>query len=234
MIEEDHIIKNYHKILSLLEKYSHGREIPQVVMVTKDQTADLVLRILNRLKRRPIIGENRVQEALTKIEVCGATKAEWHFIGHLQRNKVKKILGKFSLIHSLDRLPLAREIEKRASKENIVVKCLLQIDISQDGSKFGFYPTDEVIKDVLLEIGPYSHLKIEGLMAIAPYVSPEDTREYFSRMCILFENIMKYDSLPSNVEMKVLSMGMSNDYVIALEEGSTMIRLGRRIFGEYD
>lgn len=233
MIGEDQIIKNYHKILSLLDKYSHGGEKPQLVMVTKSQPIDLVAQILNRLKR-PIIGENRIQEALTKIEACGATKAEWHFIGHLQRNKVKKILGKFSLIHSLDRLQLAREIEKRASKENQIVKCLLQIDISQDGSKFGFYPTDDVIKDVLVEMGSYSHLKIEGLMTIAPYVSPEETREYFRRMRILYENIMKYDALPTNVEMKVLSMGMSNDYVIALEEGSTMIRLGRRIFEEYD
>ncbi|MFX0126122.1 MAG: YggS family pyridoxal phosphate-dependent enzyme, partial [Candidatus Hodarchaeota archaeon] len=218
---------------SLLDKYPHSGGKPQLVMVTKDQPIDLVVQIINRLER-PIIGENRVQEALSKIEACGATKAEWHFIGHLQRNKVKKILGKFSLIHSLDRLPLAKEIEKRASKENMIVRCLLQIDISQDGSKFGFYPSDDAIKDVLFEIRSYSHLKIEGLMTIAPYISPEDTRKYFRRMRVLYESIMKYDPLPTNVEMKVLSMGMSNDYVVALEEGSTMIRLGRTIFGEYD
>lgn len=202
-------------------------------MVTKDQPAELVSRIINRLDK-PIIGENRVQEALKKIEVCGATKANWHFIGHLQRNKVKKIIGKFSLIHSLDRLSLAEEIEKRASNENITVKCLLQIDICQNGSKFGFSPSEDVIKDVLLEIGSFSHLRIQGLMAIAPYLSPEDTRNYFKRMRILYENILKFDMLPSNIEMKVLSMGMSNDYIIALQEGSTMIRVGRRIFGEYD
>jgi pyridoxal phosphate enzyme (YggS family) len=202
-------------------------------MVTKDQPVELVQKILNRLEK-PIIGENRVQEALSKIDICGATKADWHFIGHLQRNKVKKVLGKFSLIHSLDRLPLAREIDKRARNENILVKCLLQIDISQDGSKFGFFPTEDAIWEVLEEIRALPHLKIEGLMTIAPYISPEDTRDYFKRMRILHENISKSNNLPPNVKMKILSMGMSNDYVIALEEGSTMIRLGRRIFDEYD
>ncbi|MHA2247340.1 MAG: YggS family pyridoxal phosphate-dependent enzyme [Candidatus Hodarchaeales archaeon] len=232
MIGEKQIIMNYHNILSSLQEYTHGIEKPQLIMVTKGQPIELVSKILNRLER-PIIGENRVQEALRKIEVCGVTKADWHFIGHLQRNKVRKIIGKFSLIHSLDRLSLAKEIERRASKENMVIKCLLQIDICRDGSKFGIYPSEEAIKDVLLEIGSFSHLKIQGLMTIAPYVSPEDTRVYFRHMRMLYENIM-HSALPSNVEMKMLSMGMSNDYEIALEEGSTLIRLGRRIFGEYD
>ncbi|MFX1515712.1 MAG: YggS family pyridoxal phosphate-dependent enzyme [Promethearchaeota archaeon] len=233
MIGEDQIIKNYQKLLSKLKEYSYGGEKPKLVMVTKDRPVDLVQKILSQLEK-PIIGENRVQEALSKIDVCGATKAEWHFIGHLQRNKVKKIIGKFALIHSLDRLPLAREIDKRARNSNLLVKCLLQIDISQDGSKFGFFPTEDVIQEVLQEIGTLTHLRIEGLMTIAPYISPEDTREYFRRMRTLYENIKTYNNLPLNVEMKILSMGMSNDYVIALEEGSTMIRLGRRIFEEYD
>ncbi|MFX1505404.1 MAG: YggS family pyridoxal phosphate-dependent enzyme [Promethearchaeota archaeon] len=233
MIEEDRIIENYNVILSKLREYSYGGITPQLVMVTKDQSVELVEKILNRLER-PIIGENRVQEALSKIEACGATKAEWHFIGHLQRNKVRKILGKFSLVHSLDSISLAKEIEKRARNENLVVKCLLQIDISQDGSKFGFFPTEDAIKEVLQEIEVLSHVKIKGLMTIAPYVLPEDTRKYFRKMHMLYEKFKKSDDLPPNVEMNVLSMGMSNDYVIALEEGSTMIRLGRRIFNEYD
>ncbi|MFX0204659.1 MAG: YggS family pyridoxal phosphate-dependent enzyme [Candidatus Hodarchaeota archaeon] len=233
MIEEDRIIENYKAILSKLREYSHGGITPRLVMVTKDQSVDLVQRVLSRLER-PIIGENRVQEALSKIEACGATKAEWHFIGHLQRNKVKKILGKFSLVHSLDRIPLAKEIEKHAKNENLVVNCLLQIDISQDGSKFGFFPTEDAIKEVLQEIRVLSHVNIKGLMTIAPYVSPEDTREYFQKMYLLYEKFKKSDDLPPHVEMNVLSMGMSNDYVVALEEGSTMIRLGRRIFNEYD
>jgi pyridoxal phosphate enzyme (YggS family) len=232
VIEEDLIIENYHTILSKLKKYSYGGKSPKLVMVTKDQPVDLVQRILNKLEK-PIVGENRVQEALSKIEVCGANKAEWHFIGHLQRNKVKKILGKFSLIHSLDRIPLAKEIEKRARNENLIVNCLLQMDISQDGSKFGFFPSEDAIKEVLEEIRSFSYLKIKGLMTIAPYVPPEDTREYFRRMSMLFAKIKKFNNLPQNVEMKVLSMGMTNDFVIALEEGSTMIRVGRRIFDEY-
>lgn len=233
VIGEDQIVLNYHKILSLLQNYTYGVECPKLVMVTKDQPVDLVSRILNKIKY-PILGENRVQEALEKIEVCGSNKAEWHFIGHLQRNKVKKILRKFSLIQSVDRLSLAREIEKRASQENIIVKCLLQIDICQDGSKFGFSPSLDILTDVLLEISSYRHLRIQGLMTIAPYVSSEDTRIYFRRMRTLYEKLMKYNDLPLNVEMKILSMGMSNDYVEALEEGSTMIRVGRSIFSEYD
>ncbi len=116
----------------------------------------------------------------------------------------------------------------------MTVECLLQIDICQDGSKFGIYPSEDAIQEFLLEIQPFSHLKIKGLMTIAPYIPPEDTRIYFEQLRTLYENIMKDNALLSTVEMKTLSMGMSNDYMIALEEGSTMIRLGTAIFGESD
>lgn len=228
---ENQIVKNYQRILSLLARYAHIGEQPQLVVVTKNQPIELISKLLKRLDR-PIIGENRVQEALRKIEVCGTTSANWHFIGHLQRNKVKKVIGKFSLIHSLDRFSLAKEIQKRGFNDNIVTNCLLQIDICQDGSKFGIHPSEDTIKDFFMEIAQFSHLKIRGLMTIAPYVPPEETRFYFKRMRTLFDNMKNFQALPSNVEMKILSMGMSNDYIIALEEGATMIRLGTAIFGE--
>ncbi len=230
---EKRIVHNYQRILSMLSQYTRGEQNPQLVMVTKNQPIELVLQLIKHLNY-PIIGENRVQEALNKIEACGETEAQWHFIGHLQRNKVKKILGKISLIHSLDRFAIAKEIEKQASRRNITVECLLQIDICQDGSKFGIYPSEDAIKEFLDKINPFSHLKIKGLMTIAPYIPPEETRIYFKQLRSLYEKIRKEEALFSNVEMKTLSMGMSNDYIIALEEGSTMIRLGTAIFGESD
>ncbi|MFX0051506.1 MAG: YggS family pyridoxal phosphate-dependent enzyme [Candidatus Hodarchaeota archaeon] len=225
----DRAVNNYHKILSLLPKYSYNGKVPRLIVVTKNQPVELVSELITRLKQ-PIFGENRVNEALSKIDICGITKAEWHYIGHLQRNKVKKILGKFSMIQSLDSLLLAKEIDKRAHKINILVKCLLQIDICQDGSKFGIPPNIDEINEFLTELESFPHIHIKGLMTMAPYIPPEDTRLYFRQMRGLYDVLKKEKSLPPNVEIEILSMGMSNDFMIALEEGSTMIRLGTAIF----
>lgn len=224
------IVQNYQNILSLTLKYNQAGTKPKIVVVTKNQPANLILEVSRRIKN-PIFGENRIQEALPKIEFCGTSDISWHFIGYLQRNKVKKVLSKFSMIESLDRIKLAKEIEKWASKMEMIVNCLLQVDISQDSSKFGVYPSEDTIKEFLNETSSLSHLKINGLMTIAPYVPSEKTRVYFQRMRNLYENLKTDKSLPSNVEMKILSMGMSNDYSIALEEGSNCIRLGTAIFG---
>ena len=233
MPEESHIqniVQNYQNILSLTLKYNQAGTKPKIVIVTKNQPANLLLEVSRKIIT-PIFGENRVQEALPKIEFCGTSNISWHFIGYLQRNKVKKVLSKFSMIESLDRIKLAKEIEKWASKMEMIVNCLLQVDICQDSSKFGVYPSEEKIKEFLNETSSLSHLKINGLMTIAPYVPSEKTRVYFQRMRNLYENLKTDKSLPSNVEMKILSMGMSNDYSIALEEGSNCIRLGTAIFG---
>jgi len=224
------IVQNYQNILSLTLKYNQAGTKPDIVVVTKNQPADLILKVSQKIKN-PIFGENRIQEALPKIEFCGTSNISWHFIGYLQRNKVKKVLSKFSIIESVDRIKLAKEIEKWASKMEMIVNCLLQVDISQDSSKFGINPSEKIIKEFLDETSSLSHLKINGLMTIAPYVPSEKTRVYFQRMRNLFENLKTDKSLPSNAEMKILSMGMSNDYSIALEEGSNCIRLGTAIFG---
>lgn len=224
------IVQNYQNILSLTLKYNQAGTKPKIVIVTKNQPANLILEVSRKIIN-PIFGENRIQEALPKVEFCGTSNISWHFIGYLQRNKVKKVLSKFSMIESLDRIKLAKEIEKWASKMEMIVNCLLQVDICQDSSKFGVYPSEEKIKEFLNETSSLSHLKINGLMTIAPYVPSEKTRVYFQRMRNLYENLKTDKSLPSNVEMKILSMGMSNDYSIALEEGSNCIRLGTAIFG---
>jgi pyridoxal phosphate enzyme (YggS family) len=224
------IIQKYRNVLSITSKYNQEGNKPKIVIVTKNQPADLILEVSRRIKN-PIFGENRIQEALPKIEFCGTSNISWHFIGNLQRNKVKKVLNKFTLIESLDRIKLANEIEKWAVKMNIITKCLLQVDICQDGSKFGIHPSEEAVIEFLQEISHLSHITIQGLMTIAPYVPSEETRVYFQHMRNLFENLKADSSLPPNVEMKILSMGMSNDYLVALQEGSNCIRLGTAIFG---
>lgn len=224
-------MRNYQNILPLLSKYSQRDNPVKLVIVTKNQPIDLLTRLSEKLKN-PIFGENRVQEAIPKIEAINSPNVEWHFIGHLQKNKVRKILGKFSLIHSLDNIALANEMEKRAARLDISVNCLLQIDISQNGSKFGIYPNTDIIKEFLNEFKSFSHVQIMGLMTIAPYVPPEETRIYFRQMHNLYYNLKKEISLPPNVNLQILSMGMSNDFIVALQEGSTMVRLGTAVFGE--
>ncbi|MHA1974166.1 MAG: YggS family pyridoxal phosphate-dependent enzyme [Candidatus Hodarchaeales archaeon] len=212
-----------------IDKYALEGIEPQLVIVTKNQSIEVISE-LQKLLTKPIFGENRVDEALRKIKSMPNFNGEWHFIGHLQKNKVKKIIGDVSLVQSLDRLELASELEKRALQKGVTVKCLLEIDICQDGTKFGLPPDEKLIQNFLKSLQTYSHLKVIGLMAIAPFIEPEATRKYFKKMRSVFETIKKA-KLPSNIEMKILSMGMTNDYIIALQEGSNMVRIGSAIFG---
>jgi len=173
------------------------------------------------------IGENRVQELVKKYEILG-NKVRWHMIGHLQRNKVKYIIDKVDLIHSLDSYDLALEIDKRAKTQDKIMKCLLQVNVSGEESKYGLNP-EEVI-DILEKINKLNHIKIEGLMTMAPYAEMiEETRIYFRKLKELSIEISKKSFY--NVEMKYLSMGMSNDFPVAIEEGGNLIRIGSKIFG---
>jgi PLP dependent protein len=170
-------------------------------------------------------GENRVQDAVSKI---GSLPEEinWHFIGHLQTNKVKQVLPLFKLIHSLDSIRLARVIQKEGENNSLSVNVLLQVNIALEESKYGFQ--EEEVKDALEEISSYKNLRVLGLMGIAPFTpDPEEIRPYFRQLHRIFEEI----SIPG-VEMKYLSMGMSNDFEIAVEEGANMVRLGSVLFGE--
>lgn len=175
------------------------------------------------------LGENKVQELNKKYEVLGK-KARWHLIGTLQTNKVKYIINKTTLIHSLDRLSLAEEIDKRAGQNNIVVDCLIQVNISLEDTKHGILKEDVplFIKEVSEK---FKNIKVRGLMGMAPFEeNPEDARPYFREMKALFENIKSLNL--ENVDLKYLSMGMTNDYRVAIEEGSNMVRVGTAIFGE--
>lgn len=173
-------------------------------------------------------GENYVQELCDKYEHA-SQPVHWHMIGHLQTNKVKYIVDKTVLIHSVDSVHLAKQIEKEAAKKGVTAQILLQVNIAQEDTKFGV-DGDEVIK-MAEEISHFPHVHIRGLMTSAPYVAdPEENRCYFRKLHKLFVDIG--DKNIDNVTMDILSMGMTNDYEVAIEEGATMVRVGTGIFGE--
>lgn len=175
------------------------------------------------------IGENKVQEVERKYDEID-TEVKWHLIGSLQTNKVKYIIGKVALIHSLDRMSLAEEIDKKANQKGIVQECLVQINISKEDSKHGIEEeeVESFVRKVALKC---PNIKIVGLMGMAPWeAEPEATRPYFKKMRKIFELLA--DKEIEGVSMRYLSMGMSGDYSIALEEGANMIRVGTSIFGE--
>lgn len=173
-------------------------------------------------------GENKVQELVSKYEVM-PKDIHWHMIGHLQRNKVKYIIDKVSLIHSVDSLKLAEEISREASKRGIEVSVLIEVNVAEEESKFGVSVRDAL--SLIQEIASLPGIHIKGLMTIAPYVeNPEENRPYFEIMKQLAVDISRKNI--DNVSMNVLSMGMTGDYVTAVEEGATFVRVGTGIFGE--
>lgn len=175
------------------------------------------------------IGENRVQEMVEKYEQLKDLPVEWHFIGHLQTNKVKYIIDKVDLIHSLDRLSLAREINKRAAKINRKIDVLVQVNVSGEETKFGLFP--DQVKEFIKGIMDMEHIRIKGLMTIAPYTEqPEEVRPIFRRLKQLSEEIRGMGL--GGVYMEYLSMGMTGDYTVAIEEGANIVRIGTGIFGE--
>ncbi len=174
-----------------------------------------------------IVGENYVQEAEEAYKIIGS-RAKWHFIGHLQRNKVKPALEIFDMIETLDRMSLAKEIEKRAAAGGKVVPVLIEINSGREERKFGVFPEDVV--DFVEEISKMRHIHVQGLMTMGPmFGDPEDARPYFVETRTLFERLKKMDF--PNVEMRRLSMGMTNSYRVAIEEGANIIRIGTKIFG---
>ena len=173
-------------------------------------------------------GENKVQELCDKYENI-SRPVNWHLIGHLQTNKVKYIVDKACLIHSVDSIHLAEEIEKQAAKKNLVVNILIQVNIAHEDTKFGIDETN--IYEIIDKIKDFKHIKIKGLMTIAPFVeNPEENRIHFKKMKQLLLDIKSKNI--DNIDMNILSMGMTNDYMVAIEEGATMVRVGTGIFGE--
>ena len=172
-------------------------------------------------------GENKVQEILNK-EPHLPSDIRWHMIGHLQRNKVHQVLGKTVLIHSVDSLRLAEQIETEAAKKNMDVDILLEVNVAKEESKFGFLL--EETREAIVSISQFPHVHIRGLMTIAPFVeNPEENRTIFKKLYEFAVDIGKENI--DNVTMDVLSMGMTGDYEVAVEEGATMVRVGTGIFG---
>lgn len=175
-----------------------------------------------------ILGENRLQEALPKIEGLRGLPIQWHFIGHLQRRKARSVVGVFDLIHSVDSLELAEEIDKRAQEAGLRQAVLLEVNLEGEPTKSGFRPDE--LERLLPRVGALSHVEVKGLMAIPPPVSdPEQARPSFRRLRELAERLSRQGI--STVSLKELSMGMSSDYPVAVEEGATMVRVGTAIFG---
>lgn len=214
------------KIRKACERAGRSREEVTLIAVSKTKPTELLLEAYNAGCRD--FGENKVQELKDKIEQL-PDDIRWHMIGHLQTNKIKYILGKTSLIHSVDSYHLAEEISRQAVKEQLCVDILIEVNIAEEESKFGV--RDRETLELVRKIAALPGIRIKGLMTIAPYVEdPEENRDYFQRIRQLSVDIAAQNI--DNVDMDILSMGMTGDYTVAIEEGATMVRVGTGIFGE--
>ena len=208
------------------EKSGRNRSEVTLIAVSKTKPVEMLQEVYDAGMRH--FGENKVQELTAKYEVL-PNDIKWHMIGHLQRNKVKYIVDKAALIHSVDSYRLAQEIDIQAQKKNLVVPILIEVNIAEEDTKFGIRK-DQVLQ-LIEEISELKHVSIKGLMTIAPFVeNPEENRQYFREIRQLSVDIAKKNI--DNVSMDVLSMGMTGDYMVAIEEGATMVRVGTGIFGK--
>ena len=219
------------RMQNAIQKADRNRDKIKLIAVSKTKPLSMIEELAEH--GVCIFGENKVQELCEKAEAMAGSGIEWHFIGHLQRNKVKQLLKqKPALIHSLDSQRLAREIEKEAEKQDITVPVLIEINIGKEASKSGFFPEEAAVQiEQLIQACP--HIRVQGLMCVAPAVKrAEEARPYFRRMQKLRQEIVQRQ-IPG-VKMDELSMGMTGDFEVAIEEGATMLRVGTAIFGERD
>lgn len=214
------------RIQAACDRAGRSRKEVTLIAVSKTKPVEMLQTIYDAGSRD--FGENKVQEMCDKIEQL-PTDIRWHMIGHLQTNKVKYIVGRVSLIHSVDSLHLAQEIEKQAAKLDVIVPILVEVNIAEEESKFGIHKEETI--SLVREVATLPHIRIQGLMTIAPYVeNPEDNRACFRGIKQLSVDIARENI--DNVSMDCLSMGMTGDYEVAIEEGATMVRVGTGIFGE--
>lgn len=210
------------KVKELLRCIPEGVEL---VAATKTRGVEEIIEAIDAGVK--IIGENYVQEAEKKFEIIGK-KVKWHMIGHLQKNKVKKAIEIFDMIETVDSFPLAKEINKYAERRGIVYPVLIEVNSGREEQKGGVFP--ENVFQLIEEISELKNIKVEGLMTMGPFFeNPEKVRPYFRLTRELFEKL-KRKNYP-NVEMKYLSMGMTDTWKIAIEEGANIIRVGTFIFG---
>lgn len=223
------LYENYEKVVENVKNACarSGRDFQDVTIIAVSKTKPLS--DVEELLAHGVteFGENKVQEMVDKYEHV-SKPVNWHLIGHLQTNKVKYIVDKACLIHSVDSVHLAKEIEKEAAKKDVIAKVLIEVNIAQEESKFGI--REDEVYSLIDAVKDMPHVHVMGLMTIAPFVeNPEENRIYFRKMHQLLLDIKS--KCIDNVDMNVLSMGMTNDYEIAVEEGATMIRVGTAIFG---
>ena len=206
-----------------------GRKFEEITLVNVSKTKPIELLAEGYEAGMRLFGENKVQEIRDKYVLFNKDGVRWHMIGHLQRNKVKYIIDKVELIHSVDSLRLAETINNEAHKHGLKVSILIQVNMAEEATKFGL--SHEETLTLVKEVSQLPHIQIQGLMTIAPFVDDqEENRGIFKAMKELFIDIKEQNI--DNVSMNVLSMGMSNDYQVAIEEGATMIRIGTALFGE--
>ena len=244
---KDNIEQIERRIEAACQRSGRDRSEVTLIAVSKTKPNAMLLEAYELGMRH--FGENKVQELVQKQETLSqqfSDEVHWHLIGHLQRNKVKYIIDKVSLIHSVDSLRLAKQIEEEAAKLNIVCDILLEVNIAEEETKFGVR-ADEV-NSLIQDLLSLPHVRVRGLMAIAPYVeNPEKNRIYFKKLRQLYvdikskntdnidnRNISNSIHLTSPEQFNILSMGMTGDFEVAIEEGATMVRVGTGIFGERD
>lgn len=214
------------QITKACEKAGRNREEVTLIAVSKTKPVSLVDEVIDCGIRE--FGENKVQEIMDKYETV-KTPVNWHMIGHLQRNKVKYIVDKVCLIHSVDSYRLAEMIDQEAAKKGVICDILIEVNIAKEDTKYGVM--EEEVLTLVEQISKLSNIRIKGLMTIAPFVeNSEKNRVHFRNLRNLYVDIKKKNI--DNVDMKILSMGMTNDYEVAIEEGATMVRVGTGIFGQ--
>ena len=213
------------RIQAACDRAGRKREEVTLIAVSKTKPVETLQEAYDLGVR--IFGENKVQELTAKYEAL-PKDIHWHMIGHLQTNKVKYIIDKAELIHSVDSLKLAETIEKEAAKHDLIAYILVEVNVAEEESKFGM-KMEEVIPFVE-KVSAFPHVRVRGLMTIAPFVEdPEENRSIFADLHKLYIDIKKKNH--DNDTVSVLSMGMTNDYEVAIEEGATMVRVGTGIFG---
>lgn len=213
-------------IIKACEKAGRRRDEVTLIAVSKTKPVSLIEEAYDEGERN--FGENKVQEINEKYPVM-PKDINWHLIGHLQRNKVKYIIGKVKLIHSVDSIRLAEQIQNEAAKAGTHMDILIQVNVAEEDTKFGLKADDT--ENIIREIAKFPNIHIKGLMTIAPYTdNPESNRQFFKKLKQLSVDIKSKNI--DNVTMDCLSMGMTGDYQVAIEEGATLVRVGTGIFGE--
>lgn len=225
-IINENIIAVNENINNACKTAGRHRDEVTLIAVSKTKPVEMLMEAYEAGVRD--FGENYIQELVDKIPQL-PSDVRWHMIGHLQRNKVKYIIDKVNMIHSVDSLRLAEEISAQAMKKNVEVDILVEVNVAQEESKFGTFSSDAVL--LVEEISKLPGIHVRGLMTIAPFVEDaEENREYFRKLKQLSVDIAAKNI--DNISMNVLSMGMTGDYVVAVEEGASCVRVGTGIFGE--